>query len=356
MPGDQAAVWIAPEDETDRGNVLGAANVVGERNGRTVSEVVEGGALEAAVTAGQSTGLLIVPAVHQVMHEAEVLGLLERAQGEDWRLLLLDSGADSDGWSGEIIARHLRRVAALPASIPDIPVAPPHLRRRVGARGESQFRRSGFMHLREYSQALAAEGADLAAASTVLDWGSGPGRMTAHLLHQAPQAKVTAVDTDAGAIAWLAENLAVARAHAIPVKPPTHFSPDAFDVVIGHSVFSHLDVEAQDAWLGELARVTRPGGSLAVSVNGATALTWHREHPLVDVPASVEEQARADGVAVWTEDGWDELFYPGYHTTFHTPDYIRDHWSRWFDVLSIHDGAATPGQDIVVMRGRGDRT
>ena len=44
-----------------------------------------------------------------------------------------------------------------------------------------------------------------------------------------------------------------------------------------------------------------------------------------------------DGVAVWTEDGWDELFYPGYHTTFHTNDYIRAHWSQWFDVLSIHE-------------------
>jgi SAM-dependent methyltransferase len=117
-------------------------------------------------------------------------------------------------------------------------------------------------------------------------------------------------------------------------------------------VFTHLERESQDAWLAELARVTRPGGTLAVCVNGPLGLKWHLQHPLANVPASVGEEAEREGFAVWREDGWERAFYDGYHTSFHTHDYVRDHWSQWFEILAIHEGAAMPIQDIVVMRPR----
>jgi len=229
----------------------------------------------------------------------------------------------------------------------------PALRHRVGGGADHTFRRSGLLHVECYAAATAAVGVELSEVTTLLEWGAGSGRMTSHLPSRAPLAQITAVDTDAEAIAWVADNLQLHRAFAIPIFPPTELADDEFELVLGHSVFSHLDVNAQDLWLAELARVTRPGGHVAVSFNGPACLTWHLEHPLAEVPQSVADDFHRDGVSFWRDDGWEDDFYEGYHTTFHRHDYVREHWSRWFDVVSIWEEAAVPTQDIVVLHARG---
>jgi len=61
---------------------------------------------------------------------------------------------------------------------------------------------------------------------------------------------------------------------------------------------------------------------------------------------------KENGIAIWRGDGWQEEFHDGYHTTFHDPAYIHSHWSQWFDIVGIHNAAAIPMQDIVVLRAR----
>lgn len=351
----QAATWVAPDDEIDRGNLLGAANAATERHDRDVSEIVEGpDHADAAIEAARRTGMLVVPEFAQVMPVlAHAAGLVQRAQHEGWRLLLLNVGADSAAPSGARMARFIARLAATGGPHLDGPTPPAALRHRVGGGGAKTFCRSGLLHVECYEAALAAAGVELAEVGSLLEWGAGSGRMTAYLAERAPHAQITAVDTDAEAIAWLAGNLPVQRAAAIPILPPTALDDDAYELVVGHSVFSHLDIEAQDRWLAELARVTRPGGHVAVSINGPAALTWHLEHPLVVLPESVAQACRRDGIAIWRDDGWDKEFYDGYHTTFHRHAYVRERWSRWFDVVSIWEEAALPIQDILVLRARG---
>lgn len=353
MPRLHAAAWVAPTDERDRGNLLGAAVVAAQRSDRDIAAIVEGADAEAAaIAAARETGLLIVPALDQVMPEARDAGaLLDRAQAEGWRLMLLSLGADSDAPSGRLAASLLSRMADIPDQYGLWPVPPTDLRHRVGG-GERTFHRSGLLHVECFESSLTAAGVRLADATDLLEWGAGCGRMSVHLRGRAPDARYTAADTDAEAIAWVGSHLAVDAAVSLPVLPPSDLAGDGFDLVVGHSVFSHLGVEAQDAWLAELARVTRAGGHVAVSFNGPAALAWHLEHPLVDVPRAVEEDVRRDGVAVWRGDGWEDEFYEGYHTTFHTHAYIREHWARWFDVVAIDEAAALPTQDIAVLRAR----
>lgn len=352
MTDGTAATWIAPADETDRGNLLGAAGLTAQRQGRQLTAIVEGGGEEAAaLAAARQTGLLILPEGGQVMPDAALqLAMLQRARDEGWRLLVLSEGADSAAASGELAARTLARLEATP-DLPRLhPVPPQALRHRVALSSPERFYRLGLMHVECFEECLAEAGASLADCADLLDWGAGCGRMTTYLVERAPGARVVAADTDAEAIAWIAEHLDVAAAEALPLLPPTSFEADAFDVVIGHSVFSHLTVEAQDRWLEELARIARPGATLAVSFNGPVALRWHLEHPLVDVPASIEADVERNGIAIWGDDGWEDEFYEGYHTTFHRHDYVREHWAQWFEVLAIHEAAALPTQDIAVLR------
>lgn len=355
MTHDSAATWIAPTDETDRGNLLGAAGVAAQREVRELTTIVDGAdQADAALAAARETGLLILPESDQVLPDsARELALLQRARAEGWRLLLLSLGADSAAQSGDMAERLLTRQGATPDPPGSRPVPPAALRHRVAVGSDATFWRSGLMHVECFEACLAQAGVSLAGSADLLDWGAGCGRMTIHLATKAPNASaVTAADTDEEAIAWVAEHLGVHAAQALPLMPPTTFDPDAFDLVIGHSVFSHLGLSAQDGWLEELARITRPGGHIAVSFNGPVALRWHLEHPLVDVPASVEADVARDGVAIWRGDGWEDEFYEGYHTTFHSHDYVREHWSQWVEVVAIHEAAALPTQDIAVLRPR----
>jgi SAM-dependent methyltransferase len=349
-----AATWIAPTDETDRDNLLAAAIVAAQREGKELTVIVEGAdEADTALAFARETGLLILSESDQVLPDsADELALLQRGRAEGWRLLLLSLGADSTAQSGDLTERLLARLAATPGPAEPRPVPPAALRHRVAAGTEATFFRWGLLHVECFEACLAQAGVSLADNADLLEWGAGCGRMTIHLTAKAPNARVTAADTDAEAIAWIAEELPVHAAHPLPLLPPTPFAPDAFDLVIGHSVFSHLDVDAQDRWLEELARVTRPGGHIAVSFNGPVALRWHLEHPLVDVPASVEADVARDGVAVWRGDGWEAEFYDGYHTTFHSHDYVRERWSRWVEVVDIHEAAALPTQDVAVLRPR----
>ena len=350
----QAATWVAPADEVDRGNLLGAASVACARQDRDLGVVIEGaGRRREAIEAAQRTGMLILPATAPVIPViAHTAALLQQAREEDWRLVLLDVGSDSATASGDVMIRFLARLSATGG--PDIRAAvpPAALRERVGgALVDETLLRMGLLHVECYEAALATAGIELAKAGSVLDWGAGAGRMTTHLVARAPRAQITAVDTDAEAIAWVGDALPVTAA-AIELMPPTALPDDAYDVVVGHSVFTHLGVESQDRWLAELARIARPGGHVVVSVNGPVALAWHLEHPREDVPASVAADCHRDGIAIWRGDGWEATFYDDYHTTFHEHAYVREHWSQWFDVLSIQERGALPNQDIVVLRAR----
>ena len=134
---DHAAAWICPRDEVHRGDLLGAANVACARHGRLVSEVLdEHDGAERAFDAARRTGMLILPEMNTLLSEEHtVLGMLQRARDEGWRLLALDVGADSDGASSKQLARLVERINGGKVPDPDRPVPPAAQRRPVG--GES---------------------------------------------------------------------------------------------------------------------------------------------------------------------------------------------------------------------------
>jgi SAM-dependent methyltransferase len=343
----QAVVWIASVGERLRGDQLGAANAAASRLELTIVGLYEGRERRRdAIDAAGHVGTLLVPSIEHVAPDpSDALGLLGDARRAGWRVLALDFGSDTAAPSGDWLIGQFR---ALAAAACDGPVPPAHIRRRVAVGGEATFRASGLVHTREYLAALDVMPDGL----RVLDWGAGAGRMTRHLLDAMPSARITAVDIDGEAIDWLRANLPVHRALTVGIDPPMPVGEDAFDLVVGHSVLTHLDETAQDAWLAELARVARPGATLLLSVHGPHAARWHVEHTLCALPGAVAAALPALGFFFWRGEGWEAEFHDGYHTTFHDPGYVREHWSQWFDVLDVRSAAVGGLQDIVVLRGR----
>lgn len=102
----------------------------------------------------------------------------------------------------------------------------------------------------------------------ILDLGCGKGRFAARL--EESGAKVVGIDLSA---AMLAEAAGLDRVRASACRLP--FDDETFEAVFAVEVFEHLaDV---DAVLGEVARVLRPGGVLAVVDKNAGS--WNAQRP-----------------------------------------------------------------------------
>lgn len=119
------------------------------------------------------------------------------------------------------------------------------------------------------ADALVGFGRTELAASRVLDFGSGWGRISRVLLaHGLAPERLFAADVDPEMTALMNVTLPGINAITVAPLPPTVLADGSMDVVTAFSVFSHLSADAHEAWARELGRVLRPGGVAAVTVLG----------------------------------------------------------------------------------------
>lgn len=117
--------------------------------------------------------------------------------------------------------------------------------------------------------------AGLAAQSTVLDLGCGPGRLAVGLLATGLEVRYVGIDVNRAAVDWAERNLASqddrlrfvhvdasnARYNASGTAPVELPLPDDYcDLVVLFSVFSHMLLGDIQSHLREISRVLRPGG------------------------------------------------------------------------------------------------
>lgn len=114
---------------------------------------------------------------------------------------------------------------------------------------------------------------NISSFSSVLDWGSGCGRVSRYLIDNMSDSTVYGCDIDGENVAWCVSNLADGNFSCIDMMPPTKYPDNAFDLIIGISVLTHLTHEAERAWAHELARVLRPGGVAIMTVHGSSGFS-----------------------------------------------------------------------------------
>ena len=122
-----------------------------------------------------------------------------------------------------------------------------------------------------YRQLVAAHWGGFANVRSVLDFGSGYGRLTRSLVQHLPRESIWVADIYPGAMAW--QNRMFGVNTLMSVKDPDRFAPDrSFSVIFAGSVFSHLPDALFQRWLKRLYRQTAPDGILAFSVHGEKLL------------------------------------------------------------------------------------
>ncbi|MBX9604428.1 MAG: class I SAM-dependent methyltransferase [Bryobacteraceae bacterium] len=236
--------------------------------------------------------------------------------------------------------------------MPQVSLPPENLIYRVtGTTDANWFVTSGRQSVQDIQSALLSVGRTLAGNERILDFGCGCGRILLHLSEVVPPASITGVDIDSEATEWLRPKVD-ATIVTIPELPPMPFNDGSFDLVYCHSVFTHLDENYQDRWLAELRRVVRPGATLVVSFSGAKAVEHLRE---LWTSAGADAgpmlaQLEAAGLLYIEDDEWiNGPFPPFYHSTFHTLDYVREHWGAFFRILNHIPGGSLDYQDFIVM-------
>jgi SAM-dependent methyltransferase len=223
-----------------------------------------------------------------------------------------------------------------------IPIPPRLLITRVA--GEPDWRgflKNGADNVASIERFAREGGIDIVTAARTLDFGCGCGRVVRHLPARTATA-VFGVDRSASLIRWCAHNLA-GDFRRSAARPPLDFPDAHFDLVYLISVFTHMSIDAQRAWLREFRRIARPGAVVLVTFQDE----YHRQ--LVAVPGARAELQRTGSYVL---NGWGEgsnLF-----ATFQTRAAATDLFGEVFDVVRIVPAEDTGGlgQTLAILRRR----
>jgi SAM-dependent methyltransferase len=228
-----------------------------------------------------------------------------------------------------------------------LPLPPDPLQvRQVGGVWGASFYREGRVIFQQLAAAFAQAGVPLERARSILDFGCGCGRVLSAFADIPRAGEVWGCDIDRQAIEWNGANLSALGAFRTNASvPPSPFANGQFDAIYSVSVFTHLPEEMQFAWLGELRRILRPGGILVASVHGG----HYSRGAQPEVRAEVAERGFAYRTGPVTE-GLPDF----YMVAVHSEAYIRATWTRFFELVAIHERLIHGVHDAIVLRRTAD--
>jgi SAM-dependent methyltransferase len=214
------------------------------------------------------------------------------------------------------------------------------------------FLDSGKRSVRDIEALLSVVRKDFSDFESVLEFGCGCGRIMLWLQDVGERGQLHGTDIDADAIAWDTANMPYATFNVNDPEPPLPYADGQFDLVFNHSVLTHLDERLQDLWLAELHRITKPGGLLILTVHGEKVF----EDAERDATGSGDNtdpwraEMESRGILFVAEDSYVGSAFPDfYHTTFHAPWYVFEHWSQWFTVRAYVPRGDLEHQDIILL-------
>jgi SAM-dependent methyltransferase len=234
----------------------------------------------------------------------------------------------------------------------DIPLPDASRRKRVSGNTDPLlFVLGGYTLLRKLELLLTERYAtSIDEIGRILDWGCGCGRLLRFLVERVPRpGAIFGADVDADNVAWCRTNLPSATTCTTRLLPPSPFASGQFDLIIGNSVFTHLGEETQIAWLEELSRILAAGGIAMVSVQTITDLSRETFHS-----AAYDRLLQNGFISEKIDDALSGVIADGkyYRSAFHTHDYIRSVWSKYFAIEDIIPQFSNNMQDFVLMRKR----
>lgn len=197
---------------------------------------------------------------------------------------------------------------------------------------------SGRLGFTSICDVLARNGVALGSLNDILDFGCGCGRVLRHW--RGVPARIHGTDINEYLVSASKRSIPFATISKNTLEPKLDYADESFDLVYALSVFTHLDVEMQMAWLAEFKRVLRPRGILILSVHGNAYQSRLSQVELADYLAGRPVVRR--GV------------YPGGNicVAFHPPSFVIERIAQGFDMVeAVPQGAkGNPVQDLYMLK------
>jgi ubiquinone/menaquinone biosynthesis C-methylase UbiE len=180
-----------------------------------------------------------------------------------------------------------------------------------------------------------------------LDFGTGSGRVLVPLRALCQERSTSGEpvewfgsDVDRQAIAWAQKNLgSIAKFIVNEPMPPLPFPDQFFDFVFSISVFTHIPEDMQFAWLAELSRVLKIGGSALVSTLS------------LDLLKDKLSEAELHKGFYYIDGGKGTNGLPRfYRDTHHSREYVEREWSRYFSIDAFKEKGIADHQDLVLCK------
>lgn len=186
---------------------------------------------------------------------------------------------------------------------------------------------------------------------SLLDVGCGPGTITADLAQLVAPGPVTAIEVNDDILSKAANEAGKRGATNLTFELgdvyQLAYADDSFDIVHAHQVLQHLSDPV--AALREMARVTRPGGIVAVRDADYAGMSWAPADQRLDFwmdtyrKVAKQNQAEPDGarhLLSWAlEAGFDDITPSADAWVFATPE-DRSYWGgQWVDRAVASDFA-----------------
>jgi SAM-dependent methyltransferase len=204
------------------------------------------------------------------------------------------------------------------------------LGRETGPELPSYEDRYTLNQLQKFEALLQDHGRSLRDFRSVLEFGCGFGRLLKHMTHLMPQASFSGCDVIEAAVQHCRKQWPHGQFRQGDAFPPCDFAAGQFDLIYSYSVFTHLSEDNHIAWLGELARLLKPGGVMLHStksyeyVRRASFFSpeWLRKYE-VDPPFAEFESRHPYHYIV------DNSALPEYGITLISKDYVIANWSAY---------------------------
>ncbi|HEX5754751.1 MAG TPA: methyltransferase domain-containing protein [Arenimonas sp.] len=218
--------------------------------------------------------------------------------------------------------------------------------------------------IRVLLQKVDEHGTQLDERSVVVDFGSGWGRYTRFMLKYVHPDNLYGLEVSGGMVEHCRKVFGMANFLKVDSWPPSPLRSGMVDLAFGYSVFSHLSPDCADAWIGEFARIVRPGGLVLMTTQRRAFIDFcqnirtrgDRSNPwYVQLAESFTdvEQCYADydrGEFLHAGHGQ----YDGtYGESLIPRGYIERHWGGEFELVEFIDDHRILPQALFVLRRRG---
>jgi hypothetical protein len=119
------------------------------------------------------------------------------------------------------------------------------------------------------------------------------------------------------------------------------------------SVLTHLDESMQIRWLEDWRRIVRPGGVALVTYHGEDFVENTLSGSSEYYKNILDQQKEKQGFAFIDDKAWSGIFPEFYQTAYHHTRYIKEVWSKYFDIIKIYpSGEFVNKQNVALLMRR----